>query len=208
MALQSIVYDPGSPPESRSSLKILNQLLLPHQTVFVPIRNVRCAFAAIKQMLVRGAPAIALVAALALAVEDPWSGDDENRQRPEEANVAVVLELSAPAPPHRYLSSESSADETAEWYTSRLAYLVQSRPTAVNLADAARKLSTRVREAVVQSKDAAGVRSAYVEAAVRMLEDDVRDNENIGRTGRDWLLQQCQLTAGNKGTVLTHCNTG
>lgn len=54
---------------SRGSLEILDQLLLPHQTAFIPIRSVDDAYKAIKLMQVRGAPAIAIVAALSLAVE-------------------------------------------------------------------------------------------------------------------------------------------
>ncbi|CAI5529016.1 unnamed protein product [Closterium sp. Naga37s-1] len=65
---------------------------------------------AIKDMVVRGAPAIAIAAALALAVEV-----------------------------HQHSVFES-ADAAVKHITDRLDYLVSSRPTAVNLSDAAEKI--------------------------------------------------------------------
>lgn len=62
MTLEAIRYRTGS-------LQILNQLLLPHQTVYDDIRSVQDAYEAIKSMKVRGAPAIAIVGCLSLAVE-------------------------------------------------------------------------------------------------------------------------------------------
>ncbi|CAG8439175.1 9996_t:CDS:2 [Ambispora gerdemannii] len=62
--LESIRY-------SRNPLKleILNQILLPHQTLYEAAYTVQDGYSAIKQMKVRGAPAIAIVAALSLAVD-------------------------------------------------------------------------------------------------------------------------------------------
>jgi len=51
----------------------------------------------------------------------------------------------------------------------------------------------------------------YVEAAEKMLVDDVKDNENIGRFGAEWILGNAEVGEGEvKGrvAVLTHCNTG
>ncbi|KAJ8251527.1 hypothetical protein GJAV_G00222300 [Gymnothorax javanicus] len=62
MTLEAIRYRSGS-------LKILNQQLLPHQSVHEEIRSVQDAYEAIRSMKVRGAPAIALVGCLSLAVE-------------------------------------------------------------------------------------------------------------------------------------------
>ena len=50
---------------TRGSLEILDQLLLPHQSVYIPVNDALSAWRAIKQMQVRGAPAIAIVAAAA-----------------------------------------------------------------------------------------------------------------------------------------------
>ena len=54
---------------SRGSLKLLDQRLLPLQQTFLDIATCEDAHARIKEMAVRGAPAIAIAGFLALAVE-------------------------------------------------------------------------------------------------------------------------------------------
>ncbi|KAF1997986.1 Methylthioribose-1-phosphate isomerase [Amniculicola lignicola CBS 123094] len=172
MVLQAIKY-------TRGQLEILDQLKLPHAEEYDHIYSSTDAWHAIKEMRTRGAPAIAIVAALALAVE------------------LVNMKLSP------------AAAEVKTFLLEKLDYLVTSRPTAVNLADAARKLTKTVEDAV--SKEGANgesVREAYVLGAEQMLEDDVSDNQSIGAYGAEWIVKN--TTAGQKGQVsmLTHCNTG
>lgn len=171
MVLEAIRYSPGPP----SSLQILNQLLLPHQTEYDTIHTAQDGWHAIKDMRTRGAPAIAIVAALSLAVE---LSQAKLSDKPEEV-AAFILE--------------------------KLDYLVTSRPTAVNLADAAGKLRKVVLS--VKGGDGKAVVKAYCDAAEAMLVADVQDNEGIGKYGAEWI----EKVAGGKGTkvsVLTHCNTG
>lgn len=54
---------------SRGHLAVLDQLRLPHEHHYDDVATCEEAFDCIKAMRVRGAPAIAIVAALALAVE-------------------------------------------------------------------------------------------------------------------------------------------
>ncbi|KAF3521298.1 hypothetical protein F2Q69_00050646 [Brassica cretica] len=75
----------------------------------------------------------------------------------------------------------------------KLDYLVSSRPTAVNLADAALKLKQVIA-------------NAYIEAAENMFEDDVASNKAIGTFGSSLMRQQAKNP--DKLSVLTHCNTG
>ncbi|KAB2100822.1 Methylthioribose-1-phosphate isomerase [Alternaria gaisen] len=172
MVLQAIKY-------SRGQLEILDQLKLPHAEEYDGIYSSTDAWHAIKDMRTRGAPAIAIVAALALAVE------------------LTNTKLS------------SVAEEVKIFITEKLDYLVTSRPTAVNLADAAGKLR-KITEEAAASEGASGeaVREAYVAAAEKMLVDDVSDNENIGKHGAEWIMKNTE--AGKKGPVsmMTHCNTG
>lgn len=134
---------------------------------------------AIKTMKVRGAPAIAIVAALSLAVDI-----DARHQRGEFPDTAAA----------------------AAFVRKSLEYVKTSRPTAVNLFDAAKKLDTLVKEIERTAQEAGEVVEAYVTAAEKMLVDDVKDNKNIGKYGAEWILAQ----ADNKDDVrvLTHCNTG
>ncbi|KAL8702935.1 MAG: hypothetical protein Q9201_003889 [Fulgogasparrea decipioides] len=177
MVLQAIKYSYGQ-------LEVLDQLQLPHQEIYIKIKNGEDAWHAIKSMQVRGAPAIAIVAALAVAVDATRHFGD--------------------------LSKALSAKEAAQHIYSQLAYLVTSRPTAVNLADAATKLMT-IAEKASKSPNATGdvVIEAYIQAAERMLEDDVQDNERIGEHGAAWIVKnKPQSPADAKISVITHCNTG
>ncbi|CAG5175910.1 uncharacterized protein ALTATR162_LOCUS10505 [Alternaria atra] len=161
MVLQAIKY-------TRGQLEILDQLKLPHAEEYDHIYSSTDAWHAIKEMRTRGAPAIAIVAALALAVE------------------LTNMKLS------------SVAEEVKIFITEKLDYLVTSRPTAVNLADAAGKLR-KVTEEAAANEGASGeaVREAYVAAAEKMLVDDVSDNESIGKHGAEWIVKNTE--AGEKG---------
>ncbi len=102
-SLQSILYDAETP-----RLRVLDQLLLPTRTEYIEVRNSREGWDTIKTMRVRGAPLIAIVAMLSLAVE---------------AKVALsgrVEELVV-------------AEDAVQWLIERLKLLKSSRPTAVNL---------------------------------------------------------------------------
>jgi S-methyl-5-thioribose-1-phosphate isomerase len=63
-AIHSVIYD-----HDRKSLKVLDQLLLPYDTVFIEVSSVDDAFNVIKRMQVRGAPLIATVGTLGLGIE-------------------------------------------------------------------------------------------------------------------------------------------
>ena len=140
-------------------------------------------------MKVRGAPAIAIVAALALAVEIGGTV--------VEGNIG------------------QDADSVKKFIHEKLDYLQTSRPTAVNLGDAVGKLKA-VTERAALTQDATGgeVAEKYTLAAEAMLVRDVRDNEAIGKHGARWIQEH--TTAGKRKTkeraselkILTHCNTG
>ncbi|MED6185289.1 hypothetical protein PIB30_055556 [Stylosanthes scabra] len=167
--LQSICYN-------RGSLQLLDQRKLPLETTFLDIKDSTDGWNAIRDMVVRGAPAIAIAAALSLAVEVSNLG-----------------------------SFNGLPDAAASLLQSKLEYLVSSRPTAVNLSDAATKLKEVISKAAGTSSDARSVFQAYIEAAEIMLEDDVASNKAIGSYGAKFMQQQ---TEKQKLSVLTHCNTG
>jgi methylthioribose-1-phosphate isomerase len=171
MVLEAIRYQPGS-------LQILNQLKLPHQEEYDDVRGSEDGWHAIRDMRTRGAPAIAIVAALALAVE---------------------LQNN---------TTSDIAEEVKVFVCEKLRYLVTSRPTAVNLADAAGKLEKIVTNAASkEGSDGASVSKAYCDAAARMLIDDVSDNEAIGKYGAEWIVNKAGSGKGQV-SVVTHCNTG
>nr|GLL40083.1 methylthioribose-1-phosphate isomerase [Ipomoea trifida] len=168
--LQAICY-------KRGSLQLLDQRKLPLQTIYLDIKNAKDGWDAIKEMVVRGAPAIAIAAALSLAVE------------------ASNLE-----------NFNGTAQDAVSFLSQKLEYLVSSRPTAVNLSDAATKLNEVIKKEASTASEAKTVFEAYIMAAEIMLEDDVASNKAIGSHGASHL--QNQLVDSKKISILTHCNTG
>lgn len=178
MTLQAIKY-------GRGKLEILDQLKLPHQEIYLEITSPEEAWNAIKLMQVRGAPAIAIVAILSLAV---WG-----------ANYI-----------HKNTHDTGSGKNIPQFFSDQLKYLMTSRPTAVNLAEAATWLDALIWSTWEQPNSTEfAVIESYITAAEKMLMDDVKDNENIGRHGAEWLMRNAKANdREEKINVLTHCNTG
>ncbi|KAK3940893.1 Methylthioribose-1-phosphate isomerase [Diplogelasinospora grovesii] len=182
-SLQAIKY-------SRGKLLVLDQLRLPHEHHYDEVSTSEEAFDCIRSMRVRGAPAIAIVAALAHAVEL-----------------------------HNGSCSASTPEETIAHIDSRLDYLKESRPTAVDLSNAITLLKLAIRAAQIdglahpEAREA--ILNAYISAAENILEKDLQTNMSIGAHGSAWLQQQYNLSSSQssssqsrKISVLTHCNTG
>ncbi|KAK9149230.1 hypothetical protein Scep_007987 [Stephania cephalantha] len=168
--LQAICY-------KRGSLKLLDQTKLPLETIYLEVRDSADGWHTIRDMVVRGAPAIAIAAALSLAVE--------------------VFNLEG---------FDGTSKDAAALLAKRLDYLVSSRPTAVNLSDAAEKLKAVVSKAALTVGDSRSVFQTYIEAAETMLEDDVASNKAIGSYGASFLRSLHKDS--DRLSILTHCNTG
>ncbi|KAJ9687909.1 hypothetical protein PVL29_013906 [Vitis rotundifolia] len=169
-SLQSICY-------KRGSFQLLDQRKLPLETVYLEIKGADDGWHAIRDMVVRGAPAIAIAAALSLAVEV--------------SNLEGFI---------------GTSDDAASFLNSKLDYLVTSRPTAVNLSDAATKLKGVISNAAATAFEAMSVFQAFLEAAEDMLREDVAANRAIGLYGASFL--QSHIKDSKNLSILTHCNTG
>lgn len=174
--LQAIKYSDGN-------LTILDQLQLPYREQYVTVQTTEEAWHAIRDMRVRGAPAIAIVAALALGSE----------------MLTLIADGTLP----------TSAGEVRDLVAQKLRYLLTSRPTAVNLSHASHKLESLV---VQHSNNpaATGYSTAItlIESAEAMLRKDVEDNQSIGCRGAKWIVTNALGSDNSRATVLTHCNTG
>ncbi|KAI1311348.1 hypothetical protein F5Y03DRAFT_304654 [Xylaria venustula] len=175
--LQAIRY-------TRGKLEVLDQLRLPHEHHYDEVATAEEAFDCIRSMRVRGAPAIAIVAALALGVEL--------------YNGAI---------------KGSSAAVTISYIDSHLDYLQQSRPTAVDLTNAITHLKTIVLSVDTSAQDSSAAKSAiidaYIAAAEEIFRKDTETNLRIGEHGSKWLLSNAPIKSPEgKVSVLTHCNTG
>lgn len=184
MALEAIKYRDGK-------LDILDQLLLPAKSQYISIEGVEDGWKAINLMQVRGAPAIAIVGCLSLAVEllrDKFTDKKILRQEIE----------------------------------GKLNYLISARPTAVNMKAAAENLISLVNNLDADSSiNIDTMKSRFISAIEKMLDDDINDNKSIGHYGALSILNQSNINAApaggdstnnndckNKVKILTHCNTG
>lgn len=177
--LQSLIFtlNPTKPPTA--SLSVLDQLLLPHQTTYIPINNVNDAWSVIRSMQIRGAPLIAIVAVLGLAVDLT-------------SNEVTVQQMDG-----------KTVGEIKGMIQEKMEYLKTSRPTAVNLFNAMEELSN-----IILNDDLLTTREAVLEKltthASYMLDRDVSDNKSIGTHGADDILNG----RDGKVQVITICNTG
>jgi methylthioribose-1-phosphate isomerase len=83
------------------------------------------------------------------------------------------------------------------------ALLAETRPTAINLRWALDRMLTRLRDTAPADR----VATAWQEAAA-IAEEDVAQNEAIGRFGLPLIEQAAQRRRGERVNVLTHCNAG
>lgn len=179
--LQSLIYsnEGGSNPK----LQVLDQLLIPHEKVYLEVPDVEKAWSVIREMQIRGAPLIAIVAMLGLSV-DLFT------------NAKTMKELD---------DMEDSA--VLSFIQSKMAYLNTSRPTAVNLSNALEELESALQKALNEKTDScrACLCKAVLDYSEFMLERDVSDNKAIGKYGAKAILEK---TGKDKVDMLTICNTG
>ncbi len=146
---------------------MIDQRRLPREERYVTCRSYTEVAQAIRDMVIRGAPAIGVAAAMgmALAALESKAGDAEALKR--------------------------DLDEAAR-------ALVATRPTAVNLAWAVRRMEGRFAELL--SRPVGDIRAGLAREAQQILLEDIAVNQAIGRHGADLLPEG--------RSVMTHCNTG
>lgn len=169
--LQAIKY-------THMKLEVLDQLRLPHEFHYDEVSTKEEAFDSIFTMRVRGAPAIAIVASLGLAVELHNGG-----------------------------CKATSGVDTIAYIDEALDYLKKSRPTAVDLTNAITGLKGKIR-APGSSASKKDIIAAFIDYAEAIFKKDLQTNLSIGEHGAEWLRSQAGASTGQKISVLTHCNTG
>jgi eIF-2B alpha/beta/delta-like uncharacterized protein len=163
-------------------LDVLDQLLIPHEKVYIRVPDAETAWSVIDTMQIRGAPLIAIVALLGLSVD--LHSNPSTVQALEGKDISQILTM----------------------IREKMAYLKTSRPTAVNLTNALLEVEQKLEEAAKApgaSKDA--ILKAVKEYSEFMLERDVSDNMAIGRFGAEAILKK---TGKSKVNIVTICNTG
>jgi methylthioribose-1-phosphate isomerase len=80
--------------------------------------------------------------------------------------------------------------------TSLTAYLLTSRPTAVNLQEALTRINEAAREGVQNGLSAESLARRVIDVAKGVWSEDVERNQSIGDRGAAWLLGKLE-TEGN-----------
>jgi methylthioribose-1-phosphate isomerase len=154
------------------AVRLLDQTRLPQKLTFRDCRTVAAVCEAIAELAVRGAPAIGIAAGYGLVLS--WHlGRAQGRR-----------DLAG-------LSADLDADR---------ARLAATRPTAVNLFWALRRVHAAAAHAIAAEQDAAAVEAALLAAAQAVHAGDVATGRAIGEHGQRLLT--------SPATVLTHCNAG
>ncbi len=148
-------------------LRLLDQTRLPREVVFRECRDAQTVWKAIRELCVRGAPAIGVAGAYGL-----YLGARAGRDEPRDAFLTRMREVAE--------------------------FLDSSRPTAVNLSWALR----RMRAAAQQSPDTStrSLLAAMLAEAHAMAREDAVVCRRIGECGEHLIPEA--------GAVLTHCNAG
>ncbi|MCF7934235.1 MAG: S-methyl-5-thioribose-1-phosphate isomerase [Spirochaetia bacterium] len=151
-----------------AALTLLDQRVLPTRLEYIVCRDYREVEFAIRDMIVRGAPAIGAT--------------------PAYGYYLAACEFSAAADRSAFMTRLKEAS----------LFLEQSRPTAVNLRWALRRMQTVADAAVKQPMDE--LLSQLKREADAVKQEDIDTNRAISRIGND--------IVPDHATILTHCNTG
>lgn len=223
--LQSVIYIPAASTSCASTtivpiakLQVLDQLRLPHEMIYIDVPDVATTWQVIHKMQIRGAPLIAVVACLGLAVDlqhrFPFTTKNNTSMNPT-TNIVQPQEE----------EEEFTEEVVYQYIQQKMEYLLTSRPTAVNLFNALQELQQAVTAVQQQqqpmvelntniSRDKAKL---YIQTVVQhaefMLQRDESDCRALGQHGAETIVQRfttdtTTTTPTKKITVLTICNTG
>ncbi len=148
---------------------MIDQRLLPGEEVYPVFKTCEEVARAIEQMVVRGAPAIGVAAAmgLALGVRNTKAG---------------------------------SIGEIEKDFDDMCRRMSRTRPTAVNLFWAIKRMRWRFNKAKQQEASPEVVRASLIAEAKLIHSEDIESNRRMGRFGAELIAEG--------STVLTHCNAG
>ena len=168
----------GRTGEGRAEFAYIDERLLPQELRTERTQDWRVVVDAIKTLAVRGAPAIGVAGAAAVAL---WASN-------EGAGEAAAHGCLETAP--RFLER---LDEVAHEVSS-------ARPTAVNLAWAVSHITSHAQVLCADDSDVSRVSDALFNEVRRMAAEDEAVNRAMGAHGAQL------LSPGSR--VLTHCNAG
>ncbi len=182
---------------ANNHLEMIDQRILPASFEYLAYDSAASVAEGIRSMVVRGAPAIGVAAAYGVALEalrlsgllPPARG---------KAGMGVGDTASTPSPALPLQGGGNSAADFNAGMEAGFTVLAQSRPTAVNLFWALKRMRA-VWESVKDQGNAAVAQRLLAEAH-EVLAEDIRINRAMGKFGAELLPDGAR--------VLTHCNAG
>ncbi len=156
------------------TVQIIDQRFLPHRFVVEDLRTPEDCAVAIKDMQVRGAPLIGVAAAYGMYLG--------------------AMSLSAKLPLKAWLGRMKSLG----------AYLIKTRPTAINLRIGVERQWNAIRGAATVAEAVRLTR----EAAGALAEEEVENCRRIGEHGLRLIEEIARRKKGKTVNILTHCNAG
>ncbi|MCM3748049.1 S-methyl-5-thioribose-1-phosphate isomerase [Paenibacillus pasadenensis] len=138
---------------AENQLQLLDQRLLPEETVYLPLTDAEGVWEAIRHMKVRGAPAIGIAAAYGLVLGSGLPGQG------------------------------GTDDSLGAWLTrvqEKAAYLATSRPTAVNLFWALDRMKARAAALAETLTPLDEAKQALLDEAILIQSEDEETNRMIG----------------------------
>ena len=150
-------------------VRMIDQRKLPGQEVYVECKTANEVARAIKTMVIRGAPAIGVAAAMGIALGMQRSKSQGTRQFTVEFNKLCDL-------------------------------MAATRPTAVNLFWAIKRMKDAFSAAAMAGKSVAEIQAALVAEAQAIHDEDVDSCKTMGRHGA--------AVVPARARILTHCNAG
>ena len=148
-------------------VRMIDQTKLPHEEVWLDFDDYKDVAEAICKMQVRGAPAIGVTAALAMALAAS-----------------------------RFESSDT--DELVDYLSEVGYHLAATRPTAVNLFWAIKRMNDFIRSN--RNMDADSLKKAIINEAESIRSEDLTRNKVLGCFGAELI--------DDGDSILTHCNAG
>lgn len=173
MSLKAIRYNKGD-------LEVLDQLLLPAQTKYISVTGVEDGWRVIRKMQVRGAPAIAIVGCLSLAVEI-YNEEFESKQIFKQEIEGKLNYLISARP--TAVNMKQAADDLIRMVNDWV------KNNSISIAE---------------------IKERFIKETEAMLEKDISNNMAIGVFGAERILQEVPsessiqlLTHCNTGSLAT-----
>ncbi len=171
---------------TEDGVRMIDQTRLPTSEVYVTCRTYQEVAEAIRSMVIRGAPAIGVAAAMGVALGIKQSrAVSVEELRADFEKIAEMISKTRPTAVNLF------------WAVKRMRELFES---SLNVAPGFSPAGAALKGGATEAEKIAAVKSRLIEEAQRVLAEDIAINEAMGRHGAALIPESA--------TVLTHCNAG